>query len=255
MDVSPGMTIVSAMDEIGETRTTDSSRMLAWGVHLFTATGVVFAMLAMAAIEQEYQGAALLWLLAAVIVDGIDGTLARAARVKAQLPRIDGDVLDLVIDYLTYVFVPAMFIWRGGYLPEWAAGVLTAAVLVSSLYVFARRDMKTDDGYFRGFPALWIGVAFFFFVLQPSQAVAAVAVAALIAATFAPIHVIHPFRATDYGALPIVLTAMGAIGSAALLIQDWHPLIRAVLVGLSVGSAAALVVLGVARTVRGPKPQ
>lgn len=228
---------------------------MAWGVHLFTASGVVLAFLALSAIERGEQSTALLWLLAAIVVDGLDGTMARAARVKQQLPRINGDVLDLVIDYLTYVFLPAVFVWHGGFLPESLAGALTALVLVSSLYVFARSDMKTEDGYFCGFPALWIGIAFFFFVLQPSETVAAVTVALLVAATFAPIHVIHPFRAKDYGALPIVLTALGATASVALLFQDWHPTIRALLVGMSVGSAAALLVLGLARTVRGPKPQ
>lgn len=226
---------------------------MAWGVHLFTASGVVFAMLALAAIIDGYEPAALLWLLAAIIVDGIDGTLARAVRVKEQLPSIDGDVLDLVIDYLTYAFLPAMFIWRGGYLPKSLAEVLVAAILVSSLYVFARRDMKTDDGYFRGFPALWIGVAFFFFVLRPGEIAAAVIATALVAATFAPIHVIHPFRARDYGALPVALTGFGAAGSLALLVQDWHPTIYALLVAISVGSGAALIVLGLSRTVRGPK--
>ena len=231
------------------------NRIAAWGVHLFTATGVVFAMLALAAINEGSQGKALLWLLAAILVDGVDGTLARMVGVKDQLPGIDGSALDLIIDYLTYVFLPALFIWRGGFLPPSMAMLLVGAILVSSLYTFARRDMKTDDGYFRGFPALWIGVAFFLFALRPGETFAAVVVVLLIVATFAPIHFIHPFRAKDYGALPIGLTAFGAAASIALLLQAWHPTIHALLVAVVVGSAAALVVLGLARTVRERRSQ
>ena len=243
------------MTAAGEQANDQRARLLAWGVHALTASGVVFALLALAAIERDDHGTALLWLFAAMVVDGVDGTLARTARVKQVLPRIDGEVLDLVIDYLTYVFLPALFIWRGEYLPTSVAGVLTALILVSSLYVFARRDMKTDDGYFRGFPALWIGVAFYFHVLLPSETVAAVTVAILVAATFAPVHFIHPFRARDYGSWPLVFAAIGGAASAALLLPGWIRDLYALLVALSLGSAAALVILGLGRTVRERKPQ
>ena len=124
----------------------------AWGVHLFTSLGVVLGLLALVAIERGEPREALLWLLLALLVDGVDGTLARAAKVQERLPRIDGAALDLIIDYLNYVFIPVLLIWHGRYLPDQLALPLSAAILVSSLYVFARRDMKTDDGYFRGFP-------------------------------------------------------------------------------------------------------
>ena len=232
--------------------TATSGLAAAWAVHLLTGSGVVLALLALAALEDGDQREALLWLVAAIVIDGVDGTLARAAHVKTRLPRIDGEALDLVIDYLTYVFIPAVMIWRGEYLPEALALPLTALVLISSLYVFARRDMKTEDGYFRGFPALWIGVAFFFLVLRPSETVAAVTVALLVVATFAPIHVIHPFRARDYGIWPIVLTAVGAAATAALLLPGWHRDIQAFLAAMAAGTGAALIVLGLLRTYRGP---
>src|SRR6476646_9802151 len=164
---------------------TKRARLLAWGVHFLTASGALLAMLALVAVEQGSERLAFAWLLAAIVVDGVDGTLARAWRVKEVEPRIDGDSLDLVVDYLTYVFVPAFVIWRGGYLPEALAPALIAAILLSSLYTFARTDMKTADGYFRGFPALWVIVAFYFFVLRPGATIAAVTVVALAAASFA----------------------------------------------------------------------
>lgn len=223
---------------------------VAWGVHLFTAIGAVLALLALLAIEGRQPEMALLWLFLALVVDGVDGMLARAAKVRQRLPRIDGDALDLVVDYLTYVLVPVWFLLRGRYLPEALALPLGAAILVSSLYVFARRDMKTDDGYFRGFPALWNVVAFYLFVLQPAQAVNAAVVIAFVLMTFAPVHVLHPFRARDYGPLPAALAIMWTASTAALLLSLERPWWLA-LVSVSLGSAGVLIGLGLRRSARG----
>ena len=223
----------------------------AWAVHAFTASGVVLALLALLAVERGAFNEALLWLFAALVVDGVDGSFARAAKVKGRLPRIDGDALDLVIDYLTYVLVPALFIWRGAYLPDSLAFPLVAGILVSSLYTFARRDMKTDDGYFRGFPALWNVIAFYLFVSQPIALVSAFAVGVLILMTFAPVHVIHPFRARDYAWWPKVLAVLWLLSTAALLLPSGG--LRTLLLITSLSSAALLIGMGLLRTVRGPK--
>ena len=233
------------------TETTAGGRIGAWAVHLLTASGAVLALLALAAVERQQWREALLWLFAALVVDGIDGTLARAAKVKERLPRIDGDALDLVIDYLSYVFVPVLFIWRGGFLPEPVALPLAAAILVSSLYVFARRDMKTDDGYFRGFPALWNLVAFSFFVLAPAPEIGAAIVVLLVVLTFAPVHVIHPFRVRDYAPAPAALAMLWGISTAALFLpatsaEHWSGLLT-----VSLASALALIGMGLLRTARG----
>ena len=227
----------------------------AWGVHLLTASGVVLALLSLAALDRGDERVALLWLVIAVAIDGVDGTLARAARVKTRLPRIDGDALDLVIDYLTYVFIPAVLVWRGDYLPAPLALPLTALILLSSLYVFARRDMKTDDGYFRGFPALWILVAFYFVLIPIPPAAAAAIVAALIVLTFAPIHVIHPFRVRDYGVWPPLVTLAGTAAFIGLLLPGASEAIAPWLVAATVAAVAILFVMGIVRTLRGPKAQ
>jgi phosphatidylcholine synthase len=234
-------------------RGTAAERLGAWAVHVLTASGVVLGFLALAAIERQQWREALLWLFAALIVDGIDGTLARAAKVKLRVPRIDGAALDLVIDYLSYVFVPIVFIWRGGYLPEGVALPLAAAVLVSSLYVFARRDMKTDDGYFRGFPALWNLIAFYFFVTSPDQAAAAAIIALLVVLTFAPVHVIHPFRVRDYGAAPAALSILWGLSTVALFLPAASPEHWSGLLTVSIASALVLIGMGLLRTIRGPR--
>ena len=229
--------------------------MLAWLVHLLTASGAVLALLALAAIEDRDWSLALLWLAAALAIDGIDGTLARKVRVKQRLPRIDGAILDLVIDYLNYVFVPTLLIWRAGLLPEPLALPLAAAIQISALYVFARADMKTEDGYFRGFPALWNLVAIYLFVTQPDPRLAAAIAGFLVLASFAPIHFVHPFRVRDYGIWLPLLAIAWAAATVALLWPGWSPSAHSALIQFSVVTGLILIALGLLRSLRGPRLQ
>lgn len=224
---------------------------LAWAVHVFTATGAVLALLALTAVIDGQWRLALLWLLLALAVDGVDGTLARLARVTERVPRIDGSALDLIIDYLNYVFIPSLLIWRAQLVPDWSAFWLAAAIQISSLYVFARRDMKSEDNYFRGFPALWNIVAFYLLMLEPAPAIGALIVALLALMTFAPVHFIHPFRVLDYGRWPPILAMLWAISTAALLLPSSSRL-HATALPVSLGASAVLVALGLWRSIRGP---
>lgn len=228
------------------------SKAAAWAVHAFSASGAVLALLAVIAIDGHRWTEAMLWLFAALVVDGVDGTMARAARVKELAARVDGDVLDLVIDYLNYVFVPTLFILEAGMLPDAAALPLAALIQLSSLYIFARRDMKTEDNYFRGFPALWNIVALYLFAAGLEPTVAALVVAALVVLTFAPIHFVHPFRVRDYGLWLPILALLWSFSTLALLIET--P-IRGVLLAVSAVSAVIIVGLGLWRTARGPRAQ
>jgi phosphatidylcholine synthase len=226
---------------------------LAWLVHAFTGLGAVLALFAWAAVDSGDMRLALLWLLAALAVDGVDGTLARRARVGDHLPRIDGAALDLVIDYLNYVFVPALIIWRGGFVLPGSAMILAAAIQLSSLYVFARRDMKTDDGYFRGFPGLWNVVAFYLVMATPGPAAATLIVAMLVVLTFAPVHFIHPFRARDYGRWPALLAILWAVSSLLLLWPDWSEAAYRIFLSASLTSATIIVAFGLLRSIRGAR--
>jgi len=212
----------------------------------------VLALLALAAVEGGRWREALLWLLAALVVDGIDGTLARKARVAERLPRIDGSALDLVVDYLTYVFVPAWFLLKLGAFPASAAMPLTMLILLSSLYTFARRDMKTEDGYFRGFPALWNIVALYFYVAAPPDWLTAAIVLLLSVLTFAPVHAVHPLRVRDYGRWPLGVAVAWMIATLALFLSLSGE-VRTAALAISLAAAATLVGLGLVRTVRGPR--
>ena len=225
----------------------------AWLVHLFTACGTVIALLALLAVERGDFRIALLWLVLALVVDGVDGSFARWARVKERAARIDGDTLDLIIDYLTYVFVPALLIVRAGLVPEDYAVPLAGLILVSALYNFTRRDLKTADNYFRGFPALWHVVAFYLFVGGAPPWVGAAAVIFFAALTFAPVHFVHPFRVTDYGRWLPVLALAWAASAAALLWPGWSETVTTALLGVSLAAAALILALGLLRTIRGSR--
>ena len=228
-------------------------RVLAWLVHGFTATGAVFAFLALLAIEARDWRLALVWLAVALAIDSFDGTLARWTRVKTNAPRIDGDTLDLIIDYLNYVFVPAVLIWRAELLPAPLAPWLCGAILVSALYNFTRRDLKTEDHYFRGFPALWNVVAFYFFVTRPVPDAAAIVVAALAALTFTSVPVVHPFRVTDYGRWLPLLALAWAMATIALAWPAWTPGARGLCLAVSLVTLVALTGLGLVRGLRGAR--
>jgi phosphatidylcholine synthase len=234
---------------------TGLQRLGAWSVHAFTASGAVLALLALLAVERGAFAEALLWLFAALVVDGIDGTFARAARVKERAPRIDGDVLDLVIDYLTYVFVPTLFLWRAGLVPDDLALPLGALIQLSSLYVFARRDMKTDDGYFQGFPALWNVITLYLYAVSASASTGAIVVLVFVAMSFAPVHVVHPFRVRDYGRWLPILAMLWGFATLALLVPGLSEDVRSVLLAFSFGTSLVLIALGLWRTARGPRPR
>lgn len=224
---------------------------IAWAVHVLTASGAVLAFCSFLAIEQERWRIALLWLAGALIVDGIDGPLARWAGVTRQTPRINGATLDLVVDYLTYVFVPVILIYRAKLLPDAYAPVAIAAILLSSLYTFARSDMKSADNFFVGFPALWNIVAFYLFVLRPQAFASAIVIAVFVLLTFAPVHFVHPVRVRAYQPWLAGVTTLWGASSLALLAPDWNSEWKTIWLGLSLAGACALLAIGILRTVSG----
>src|SRR5580692_9502885 len=166
----------------------------AFAVHIFTACGAVCALLALIAAVSADWPKMFVWLGIALIIDGVDGTFARRLHTAELLPRWSGDVLDLVVDILTYVFVPAYAISTSGLLPQVLAIPLGALIVITGSLYFADRQMKTTDYYFRGFPALWNVAAFYLFLLKLPPWFCALAVLALAALTFVPFHVVHPLR-------------------------------------------------------------
>src|ERR1700729_1238425 len=193
-------------------------RTAAFAVHIFTACGAACALLALIAAVSANWPKMFVWLGVALVIDGVDGTFARRLHTAELLPRWSGDVLDLVVDILTYVFVPAYAIATGGLLPPVLAIPLGALIVVTGSLYFADRQMKTADYYFRGFPALWNVAAFFLFLLKPAPWLGALAVAALAALTFVPFHVVHPIRIAHLRALTTTAMVVWALLAIAALV-------------------------------------
>lgn len=166
----------------------------ALSVHLLTASGATFAMFALLSAVEAAWWAMFLWLLVALLVDGIDGPLARKYEVTTHAARFDGVLLDLIIDYLTYVFIPAYALYASGLVPGWAGWAVLAVIPFTSALYFADVRMKTEDASFEGFPGCWNMVALVAFVLTPAPWVTVAIVVALAAAMFLPLRFVHPVR-------------------------------------------------------------
>jgi len=167
------------------------ARILAGCVHLFTATGAAIAIYALIAIATGRMAAAVYLMLAALVIDAVDGTLARAVRVDLHTPEIDGRRLDDIVDYLTYVIVPVFFLWAGGFVahPAWLA-----APVLASAYGFARVDAKTEDDFFLGFPSYWNVLAIYLWLFGIGPGASTAWIAALSVAVFVPIKYLYPSK-------------------------------------------------------------
>jgi phosphatidylcholine synthase len=206
-----------------ETKPPPLASAAALGVHIFTASGAALALLALlAAIEHDW--ARMFWLLgAALFVDGVDGTLARRFDVAQRLPRWSGDILDLVVDFLTYVFIPAFVVVASGLLPPLLAIPCAVVIIISGALYFADRNMKMVGNYFRGFPAVWNVPVFYLLLLKPDPWIATAAIGLLAVATFLPIPFVHPFRVARLRVLTLSLLAIWSVLACVTLLRDMVP--------------------------------
>lgn len=195
-----------------------NDKLKAWGAHGFTATGVVIAFLATIALFENQPIACLLWLGMALIVDGVDGSLARKVNTHSVLPGFDGVILDLVIDYLTYVFIPAIFIYRYIPLPDYTALGCAGVILVSSLFCFCNVNMKSKDNYFQGFPAAWNVVALCLYIISPGPWLTLGIIIGLALLTISRMKFLHPFRVRRFMPLNIIVTFIWLLCSALLVV-------------------------------------
>ena len=229
-----------------------SARAAAFGVHIFTALGAGIALVALLEAVREHWAAMFAWLGLALIIDGLDGPIARRLNVVKLQPDWSGETLDLVVDFVTYVFVPAYAIAASGLLLPIAAPLLGAGIVVTGALYFADRRMKTADNHFRGFPALWNAAAFYLFLLQPSPVLGTLAIALLIVLTFVPIHVIHPVRVTRLRRLNLALIGIWAVLAIVTVIDDFSVTlpVRAALCAIGVYVVFGDAVIRLMRSVR-----
>ncbi len=201
----------------------DRSPVGGFAIHVLTAMGAACALLALMAAVDARWSAMFAWLGVALVIDGIDGPLARMLAVADTVPRWSGETLDLVVDFTTYVFVPAFAIATGRLLPEGfeiAAGVV---IVVTGALYFADREMKGPDNHFHGFPGLWNIVAFYLLLVRPPPGVAAALVVVLAGLTFVPFRFIHPVRVKRWRRFNLGVTGLSGVLAVVAIASDMAP--------------------------------
>ena len=228
-------------------------RARAWSVHVLTASGAVVGVLALLEAAGGDLHVSALWMLVALAIDGVDGSLARRWQVKRHAPAIDGRRLDDVVDFLNYVVVPVCFLWWGGYMEHWA---VAAAPVMASAYGFSQADAKTEDHFFLGFPSYWNVVAIYVWAFDWSVGATAALLLVLAAAVFVPLKYVYPSQmrrlwwTTNLGAALWVVVMAAIIRypelfvgtpwlAATLLYPAWYVLLSLVMGGLARRSARA----------------
>ena len=191
----------------------------AWLVHLYTASGAVLAFLAARAVFVGDYRTAFFWLAVQIVVDATDGALARRAQVSTRLPWFNGAKLDDITDYLAYVFVPVLMVWRASMVPDGWTLFVASAILLSSAYGFNRADAKTADHFFTGFPSYWNLVVFYLMVARWGGGMNAAILLLFAALVFVPVRYIYPSRTVQWQAATI---GLGVLWAALMVLMLWQ---------------------------------
>ncbi len=208
----------------------DIKKGIAWSVHAFTTFGIVAGFLALVAVLKNDPFTAFVWLGVALFVDGVDGSLARKARVTEYTPNFDGASLDLVIDYFTYVAVPALMVYWFNMVPldlffsgsTWSL-ICAVIIMAVSCYTFANVGMKSSDYYFVGFPAIWNVVVLYFYLFGSGAIVNLLTILVLAVLTFVPVKFVHPLRVTLWRKITIPMTVLWAAMTLSLILSKKFP--------------------------------
>ena len=186
----------------------NKDKIAAWAVHGFTGSGAVLGFLAIISILDNDLVGAFLWLGLALLIDGIDGTIARKIGVTDKTPNIDGSTLDNVIDYLNYVIIPSLMVYWFQIVPAGWEIIIPSGMFLVSLYTFANLNMKTTDYYFSGFPAVWNIAVLYFYILGTNEWINLIIIIFFYILTFIPIKFIHPLRVKKLRNLTIFATIL-----------------------------------------------
>lgn len=198
-------------------------RLPAYAVHALTASGAAFALLSLIAAFQGDPAEAFFWLGVALIADGLDGPLARKIDIASRVPAINGETLDLVVDFTTYVFVPAAILISSGLAPFPLLVFLACVIVASAAVYFADTRMKTEDNWFAGFPAVWNLVIFYLLIFPLPPAIMAVLVLVTAVAQAFPVVFVHPIRVKAFRPLTITMLVVWALAACFAIVEDLNP--------------------------------
>ena len=202
---------------------TPKRKALAWSVHLFTATGAVWGMLAVWAIQERLWWAVFSWMTIAIFVDSFDGVLARRFRVKEVLPNFDGALLDNILDYFNYVIVPVFFMVEVELMPASVVVIASSSVLLASSYQFCQIDAKTEDHYFKGFPSYWNVAVLYMLVLNSNVWFNFAIIMLFCVLIFIPLKYLYPSRSQHHPRFNFALSLVwGGVCMIVLLQFPYH---------------------------------
>lgn len=215
-------------------------KVLAWGIHSLTASGVVLGFLSILAIFDGQWQAAMIFMGIATVIDGFDGSLSRLVQVKRVLPGFDGALLDNIVDFQTYVIVPALFIYQAPLVPQTWLLAAPAFILLASSYQFAQADAKTDDHYFKGFPSYWNVLVIYFVLLQTPPLFNLAVLLACGVMVFVPIKYLYPSRMEGNRGVTVLFTVIWVAVMGVLIWQypaanSWWVLVSLLYVVFYVG--------------------
>lgn len=227
--------------------------LVAWAVHAFTASAACFGILTLISIYQHNFIKALWFMAVAVVIDAVDGTLARLVRVKSVLPNIDGALLDNIVDYLNYVITPCFFLFvKPNMLPSGYLLFIIIAIIITSSYQFCQSDAKTPDHFFKGFPCYWNIAVFYMFIFDTSEMTNALILTILCILIFVPIKYVYPSRLdylTESKSLKIMMHSFSLIYGLSSAIILWnYPHMGSLWLSLSIGYVIFYLTVSVYRT-------
>lgn len=202
------------------------NRAFAWAAHIFTASGLIFGFLGLIAILNGEQTLAFLFMGFALVIDGVDGTLARYVNVEEALPEVDGSTLDNIIDMFNYSILPVLMIYWFSMVPYNLVYLTCIAILLASCYTFSDKNMKTSDYYFKGFSALWNLLVFFLFILEFGLWFNFIAVCICLVLTFTPIKIIHPLRVKELRNSSIFMLGVWSVSAVFLILHKHDDLLN-----------------------------
>ena len=226
----------------------NKTSILTFLTHSLSASGAIIAMFALEAIIDGQWERAFFWLGLALIIDGIDGPIARRVGVNLR-PRFSGARIDLIVDYLNYVFVPVIAFVKFAILPPLASGVLAALILLSSMFHFSDTESKAVDHAFIGFPAIWNVLVFYLFVFQPSPIWTTIVIIIFACLTFVPFRWSHPLRNTRFRPLTLSVTFLASCAALWILTEGFLNAPQSAKVVLTLAALYGLILVALNATI------